>query len=148
LIPPPRLPPTAQYPVPMSARPARMVAVPPARSGLRRRRWWIALSVVLLVLLVGFLVSQPLLNLIFVPKATVTITPASPVLRKTYTITAVVGKPDAAHSQVQARLLFAASTTLQKTVNASGVGHTPAAQATGMVTFYNPSPVPRTVPAG
>jgi len=120
----------------------------PAGGAPRLGRWWVALLIVLLVLLLGFLVYQPLLNLIFVPKATVTVTPASKELKNTYTITAVVGTPDAAQTQVQARVLFATSQTLQKTVNASGVAHTLATQATGMLTFYNTSPAPKTVPAG
>src|SRR5712692_2771054 len=147
--PPPRVQPVSNYPVPVGAAiPARSGIVVPAGNAPRRRRWWIALLIVLLVLLVGFLVYQPLLNLIFVPKATVTITPASKQLQNTYTITAVVGTPDAAQSQVQARLLFVTSETLQKTVNASGMAYTPAAQATGTLTFYNTSPAPKTVPAG
>jgi VCBS repeat-containing protein len=147
--PPPRVQPISNYPVPVGAAvPARSGTVAPAGSAPRRRRWWIALLVVLLVLLLGFLVYQPLLNLIFVPKATVTITPASKELKNTYTITAVVGTPDAAQSQVQARVLFATSQTLQKTVNASGVANTPAMQATGTLTFYNTSPASKTVPAG
>jgi VCBS repeat-containing protein len=147
--PPPRAQSVSNYPVPAGAAvPARSGAVVPAGNAPRRRRWWIALLIVLLVLLVGFLAYQPLLNLIFVPNATVTITPASKQLKNTYTITAVVGTPDAAQSQVQARILFVTSETLQKTANASGVADTPATQATGVLTFYNTSPAPKTVPAG
>lgn len=147
--PPPRVQPISNYPVPAGAAvPARSGTVVPAGRAPRPRRWWIALLIVLLVLLLGFLVYQPLLNLIFVPKATVTITPASKELKNTYTITAVVGTPDAAQTQVQARVLFATSPTLQKAVNASGVAHTLATQASGMLTFYNTSPAPKSVPAG
>jgi hypothetical protein len=101
--PPPRVQTVSNYPVPAGAAvPARSGVVVPAGNAPHRRRWWIALLIVLLVLLVGFLAYQPLLNLIFVPKATVTITPASKQLKNAYTITAVVGTPDAAQSQVQA----------------------------------------------
>jgi hypothetical protein len=119
-------------------------------SALRRsrRRWLIALPIVLALLVIGYFVYQPLVNLIFVPAATVTITPASKDLRNTYTITAVTGTPDPAQHQVQARLLYAASSELAKTVNASGAGHTPATIATGTLTFYNSSTSPLTIPAG
>jgi len=122
----------------------------PLASALRRsrRRWLIALPVVLALLVIGYFVYQPIVNLIFVPAATVTITPASQDLRKTYTITAVAGTPDPAQHQVQARLLYAASSALPKTVSASGAGHTPATIATGTLTFYNSSPSPVTIPAG
>jgi hypothetical protein len=122
----------------------------PLASSLRRsrRRWLIALPIVLALLVIGYVVYQPLVNLIFVPAATVTITPASKDLRNTYTITAVTGTPDPAQHQVQARLLYAASSELAKTVNASGAGHTPATLATGTLTFYNSSTSPVTIPAG
>jgi Baseplate J-like protein len=113
-----------------------------------RRRWLIAIPIVLALLVIGYFVYQPLANLIFVPAATVTITPASKDLKNTYTITAVTGTPDPAKHQVQARLLYAASSELAKTVNASGAGHTPATIATGTLTFYNSSTSPLTIPAG
>src|SRR5258707_660948 len=61
---------------------------------------------------------------------------------------AVPGTPDPVQHQVQARLLYAASSALPKTVNASGAGHTPATIATGTLIFYNSSPSPVTIPAG
>ena len=122
----------------------------PLASALRRsrRRWLIALPIVLALLVIGYFVYQPIVNLIFVPAATITITPASKDLGTTYTITAVTGTPDPAQHQVQARLLYAASSALPKTVNASGAGHTPATIATGTLIFYNSSPSPVTIPAG
>src|SRR5258708_32924415 len=65
-----------------------------------------------------------------------------------YTIPAVTGTPDPVQHQVQARLLYAASSALPKTVNASGAGHTLATIATGTLIFYNSSPSPVTIPAG
>src|SRR5260221_9539626 len=122
----------------------------PLASALRRsrRRWLIALPIVLALLVIGYFVYQPIVNLIFVPAATITITPANKDLGTTYIITAVTGTPDPAQHQVQARLLYAASSALPKTVNASGVGHTPATIATGTLIFYNSSPSPVTIPAG
>ncbi len=121
------------------------LASAPRRS---RSRWLIALPIVLALLVIGYVVYQPLVNLIFVPAATVTITPASKDLSNIYTITAVTGTPDPAQHQVQARLLYATSSELAKTVNASGAGHTPATVATGTLTFYNSSTSPLTIPAG
>src|SRR5438270_2866590 len=153
--PPPRLNPVGNYPVPVGA--SAPGVVPPANahypavyvpSQQRYRRWWIAIPIVLLLLVIGFFVYRPLLDLIFVPQATVAITPVSKELKHTYTLTAVIGTPDVALPQVQARLLYAASGTEQKSVNASGTAHIPAVQAVGTLTFYNSSQRPQTVPAG
>ena len=134
-------PPYASYSIQGSS-----LAFAPRRSW---RRWLIALPMVLALLVIGFFAYQPIMNLIVVPTATVTITPTSQDLSTTYTITAVTRTPDPAQHQVQARLLYSASSALAKTtVNASGVGHTPATIATGTLTFYNSSPSPVTIPAG
>ena len=155
--PPPRVSPAGNYPVPVGASAPGVVPpvdssanypsvyVPPRR---RRRRWWIAIPIVLLLIIIGFFVYRPLLDLIFVPQATVTITPVSRELKHTYTLTAVIGTPDPAQSQVQARLLYAASGMQQETVKASGTAHIPAVQAAGTLNFYNSSPSPQTIPAG
>src|SRR6266567_5058874 len=155
--PPPRVNSTGNYPVPVGD--SAKGVVPPANPSTkypsvympgqrRRRRWWIAIPIVLLLLVIGFFVYRPLLDLIFVPQATVAITPVSKELKHTYTLTAVIGTPDAALPQVQARLLYAASGTEQESVNASGTAHIPAVQAVGTLNFYNSSPRPQTVPAG
>ncbi len=153
--PPPRVNPAGNYPVPVGA--SAPGVVPPANANYpavyvpsqqRPRRWWIAIPIVLLLLVIGFFVYRPLLDLIFVPQATVAITPVSKELKHTYTLTAVIGTPDAALPQVQARLLYAASGTEQESVNASGTAHIPAVQAVGTLNFYNSSPRPQTVPAG
>src|SRR5947199_41102 len=111
--PPPRLNPAGNYPVPVGA--SAPGVVPPANahypavyvpSQQRYRRWWIAIPSVLLLLVIGFFVYRPLLDLIFVPQATVAITPVSKELKHTYTLTAVIGTPDVALPQVQARLLY------------------------------------------
>lgn len=155
--PPSQAGPSGGLPVPVGA---SAPVTPPSAAHLRRgyplasasrrsrRRWLIALPIVLALLVIGYFVYQPLVNLIFVPAATVTITPASKDLRNTYTLTAVPGTPDPAKHQVQARLLYAASSELAKTVNASGAGHMPATIATGTLTFYNSSTSPLTIPAG
>jgi hypothetical protein len=94
------------------------------------------------------LIYRPLLDLIVVPQATVTITPASKALKHTYTLAAVIGTPDPTQSQVKARLLYAASATQQETVNASGIARISAVQAVGTLNFYNSSPTPQTIPKG
>jgi serine/threonine protein kinase len=117
----------------------------------KRRRLFFVLPVILVALLIAVVIFVATGELVLfsgiATKAAITITPASKELKNTYTITAV-RKPDAAQTQVQARVLFATSQTLQKTVNASGVARTLATQATGMLTFFNTSPAPKTVPAG
>jgi hypothetical protein len=100
------------------------------------------------LLVIGFLVYRPLLDLIVVPQATVTITPASKALKHTYTLAAVIGTPDPTQSQVKARLLYAASVRQQETVNASGIARISAVQAVGTLNFYNSSPTPQTIPKG
>lgn len=116
--------------------------------GRTRIPWLIAVLFLLLLVLVGYFVYQPIMALIFVPSATVTITPSSKELKNTYTITAVKGTPDPAKRQVQARSLYAASSYQSKTVKAGGVGHIPATVAIGTLTFYNSSSADQTVPAG
>jgi hypothetical protein len=82
------------------------------------------------------------------PSATVTITPASNDVSNTYVIFGVTGTPDPSQRQVQARQLSSASSTQSKTVNATGVGQTPGAQAKGTLTFFNGSTSSETVAAG
>lgn len=69
---------------------------------------------------------------------TVSITPITKDLQKTYTISAVIGKPNAAQNQVGARLLSSSS---QQTVSApaTGNGTIPATRATGTLELWNPS---------
>ncbi len=70
--------------------------------------------------------------------ATVTIVPTHPTQFSTYTIAAVLTKPDGGALQVQARKLTA---TVQQTntVASSGVGAIPATVAQGSLTLYNDS---------
>jgi hypothetical protein len=112
-----------------------------------RRGWLLAIPIVLLLLLIGFFVYRPLLDLIFVPSATVTITPVSKDLKKIYAITALQN-PDPLQRQVQARFLYAASPVQSQMVNATGTGTTPGAQAIGQLTFYNEQVRPQLLPAG
>ncbi|GAC1360311.1 MAG: hypothetical protein NVSMB38_44180 [Ktedonobacteraceae bacterium] len=69
---------------------------------------------------------------------TVTITPASTDLKNTYTISAVIGKPDATQHQVEARLLSSPTSPQSKTVNATGVKViAPGTQAQGLLWIFN-----------
>ncbi len=83
-----------------------------------------------------------------VPSAKVTITPVSSDLKNTYTFSAIPGKPDAAQRQVQARIVTSSASAQSKTVPATGVKQTDAAQAMGTVTFYNGSITVQTVASG
>jgi len=69
--------------------------------------------------------------------ATLTITPASTHLAKTYTILAVPGSPDASQHQVAARLLSYTTQTQTQTVKATGQGTTPGTHASGTVLIDN-----------
>lgn len=137
-------------PAPAPAPPAARASGFPATYAPRRRRWRWLISIPLLLLLVvlGFLVYRPLLDLIIVPSATVTITPVSKDVKNTYSITAVTGGPDAAKREVQARVLYAASKEQAKTASATGEGQTPGKQAAGFLTFYNSSTAEQTISAG
>ncbi len=124
------------------------VFTPGRTPGRTRMPWLIAALILLLLLLIGYFIYQPIMALIFVPSATVTITPSSKELKNTYAIDGVNGTPDPAKRQVQARSLYAASTDLSKTIKASGVGHFSATVAIGTLTFFNSSSTNQTVPAG
>ena len=82
------------------------------------------------------------------PSAAVTITPASKDLKNNYTIFAVTGNPDSSLRQVQARQLTSTTPAQTKTATATGVGHTPGVQATGIITFYNGASVDQLISAG
>lgn len=117
----------------------------------RQRSWrgWIIAGVIILLLIaLGFFFYRPILDLFFPPTATVTIVPDSQQLRHTYQMTAVLGIPDPAKNQVDARALYADSQTQSQTVKASGQGHIAGKQAQGTLTFYNISTSAQTIPAG
>jgi VCBS repeat-containing protein len=69
--------------------------------------------------------------------ATVIITPASTDLKKTYTILAVTGTPDAAQHQVARRMISTTTQVHSQTVSATGQQTTPGTYATGSLTFAN-----------
>lgn len=119
---------------------------------LPRRRSWkglIITGITLVVLIgLGILFYRPILDLFFPPGATVTITPRSQQLQRTYQITAVLGVPDPTKNQVDARALYADSQTQERTVKATGKGHIAGQQAHGVLTFYNTSTSAQTVAAG
>ncbi len=116
------------------------------RKGLRVA--WIALAAVLALVLIGgaAAVGLPLLGHAGSPgssgptaatAATVTITPKSSDLKKSYTLTAVMGTPDAANMQVQARTVSTTTQVYQQTVNATGSKTTPGTHASGTLVVYN-----------
>lgn len=116
-----------------------------------RRSWrglFIAAIIVLVLIGLGLLFNRPILDLIFPPSATITITPDSQQLKQTYQMTAVLGLPDPSKDQVDARALYATSQTQEQTVDATGQGHTPGQQAQGELIFYNSATVQQTIPEG
>ena len=90
------------------------------------KRWRLIALLALIVLLVGgstpFFVSW-LSSILPAATATVTVTPASQHLNKTYAIDAITGNPDASLHQVQARVLTVTTNVKSKTVKATGRGH-------------------------
>ncbi len=107
----------------------------PSFQNSNRRPLLIAVAVLLLLLIGGYILSRIFFGTPL--SATVTITPGSQVVKNTYAISAVIGTPDPSRRQVQARLLYATTPAQSKTVNATGTGSMPATQATGTLTFYN-----------
>ncbi len=104
----------------------------------------VALVVLLIIGSLPFLVPY-LLGIIPASAATVTITPASKHLDKTYTVLAVTGTPDSTQTQVQARIISYTTPTKSMTVNATGTQHQDATAATGQVTITaNQGTVPAT----
>jgi serine/threonine protein kinase len=95
----------------------------------------------------GFLAKK---GPVAISSALIAITPVSKDLKKSYTISAVTGTPDAAQHQVQARWLSVPTQPQSKTVNATGTGTTPGTHATGTLKFslYIPHGPRTTIPAG
>lgn len=117
----------------------------------RPRSWrglLITAGIVLLLIVLGVAFNRPILDLFFPPTATVTIVPDSQRLQQTYQITAVLGVPDPSKDEVDARAVYASSQQQSTTVRATGQGHIPGQTAHGVLTFYNISTSPQTVPAG
>ena len=71
--------------------------------------------------------------------AVIGITPDSQTLKKTYTIAAIVGLPDAKQHQVLARWISNTTAPQQRTANATGKVSTPATSASGTLLFTNSS---------
>ncbi|MGH2508358.1 MAG: hypothetical protein ACRDHZ_13310, partial [Ktedonobacteraceae bacterium] len=116
-----------------------------------RRSWrglLITAAIVLLLIVLVVAFNRPILDLFFPPTAAVTIVPDNQRLQHTYQITAVLGIPDPSKDEVDARAVYASSQPQSVTVRATGQGHIPGQQAHGVLTFYNISTSPQTVPAG
>lgn len=148
------LPAPSMRPVFVPASPAlRRSPVNPAR---KRFNWAALLLLLLIVLLLGVTVLSVFLGLgplaPFFPgdSATITITPSSVNLKQVYDIQAIpnLETPDLQHRQVAAHFLAAPALSQSMQVNASGQGSRPATTASGILTFYNASLQPRTIPAG
>lgn len=121
---------------------------PPQAQPRSWRGLLITAAIVLLIIILLVVFNRPILDLFFPPTATVTITPDNQRLQSTYQVTAVLGLPDPSKNEVDARAVFASSQPQSTTVKATGQGHVPGQQAHGILTFYNISTSPQTVPAG
>jgi len=133
------------------------IALHPAKRTVSRRRRSSRpmLIVIILLLLVGggiFSVINDLIPLrITFPSlasATITITPDSWRLQKSYDLQAVTTPPVAAQQQIPARILSFTTDEQSITVPASGTGTAPATYASGTLTFQNTLSKEQTVPAG
>ncbi len=69
--------------------------------------------------------------------ATVTITPKSSALQKTYSITAVPGTPDSSQRQIGEQQISVTTPAASSTVNATGTAYTGGSYAQGVVDVYN-----------
>jgi hypothetical protein len=122
------------------------------RVGLLLTAWVIPIVLVGTLLLAQFVpgLAGPLSQVVpgLLPSATVTIVPISEDLHLTAAITAVTGRPDERHQEVEARLLSVSTPAVAQTVPTTGRGHTAATHATGNVTFYNEATYPQTVASG
>lgn len=112
-----------------------------------RRRWLFALLILLLLLIVGGGIYTAFSVFGTEVTATVTITPVRETLQHTYTISAITGVSNVVQSQIEARFLSSTPPAQSETIAASGRGTVPATAATGVLTFYNPSSTPQTLPA-
>jgi len=135
---------SAPTPTPTSESSPPQGSGPPSPKGRRwklPRRWRLLALIALIILFMGgsatFLISW-LPGVLPAATATVTITPASQHLTKTYTLYAVTGTPDASQHQVAARARLLSYTTPEKslTVAATGQGST---RAAGILIFSHAS---------
>lgn len=126
----------------------RQVSKPPRRG----KRWWLAIAVVPLILLLtfgGIAYATPGMFFSFTrtlfhspstaaATARITITPASKDLKKLYSISAVTGTLNTSKHQVEARLLSSTTSPKSKTVNATGKNViTQGTQAQGLLWIFN-----------
>ncbi len=132
---------------------AAIIKTPPQLTGKKRRPGWRIIVASILILLLTSLGIFSLYghNLgIFaradqaaptpLPPATsaiISIIPASKILQKTFTISAVTGLPDTNQHQVLARWISGNTQPQQRTVNATGKVSTPATFASGTLLFTN-----------
>jgi Baseplate J-like protein len=113
--------------------------------------WWSVLAVALLLILAGehtIPLVWPLVDNYFHPKATVTLFPTQKQVRYQYTFLIVTGTADQSRQQIPSRIISFTSPTRTETIKTTGIGYTPAIQATGIVSFYNEAPYSQTIDAG
>lgn len=118
----------------------------------QRPHFWrgvlITSGIVLLIIVLLVVFNRPLLDLLFPPTATVTITPDSQRFQQAYQITAVLGLPNPTNDEVDARAVYASSQPQSKPVQTTGQGYIPGTSARGTLVFSNISTSPQMIPAG
>lgn len=151
----PKPDPLTPLPAPDGVVPPAMPVTPPLNS---KHLWYgnrrlltiaAALLLVLLIVSTSLFAALRLLHTSAstLATATVSIVPTSVAHSAMYTMSAVLGKPDAAKLQVQGYQLTAVARQTHS-VASSGVGIVPATLAQGSLVLYNDSTSPQSVPAG
>src|SRR5712691_2786363 len=113
--------------------------------------WSNIIACLLLLILIGEHIIPlvwPYVDSYLHPKAVVTIFAAHQQQQYTYIFLAVTGTPDQSQRQIGSRLISFTTPTKYQSIQTTGVGYTPAVQATGSVSFYNEAPYSQTVAAG
>jgi len=113
--------------------------------------WWSVVALSLLLILIGehtIPLVLPLVDGYLHPKAIVTLFPTQKTLNETYTFLAVTGTADQTRNQIPSRIISFITPTKTETIKTTGIGYTPAIQATGTITFYNEANYPQTIAAG
>ena len=127
---------------------------PSSISSPRRRSSWpiVTISILLLLIAGGVFSLNDVLAYLrktfpSLVSATITITPDSYQLQKSYDVEAVTTSPVATQQQVPARLLSFTTDPQSMTVPASGTSTIPATYASGALTFQNTLSTKQTIPA-
>ncbi len=113
--------------------------------------WWSLVALALLLILLGehaIPIIFPVIDSYLHPKAMVTLFAARQPLTFRYSFLAVTGTAAQGQNQIPSRMIFFTSPTRTETIKTTGIGHTPAIQATGSIAFYNEADYRQTIRVG